>query len=380
MTQHFGTIVIGCGVMGSSVSFSLAERGVKVLNLEQFGPNHDKGSSHGLTRIFRQAYYEDERYVPMLKRALELWRRLEVRVDRKLFVRTGGLMIGKTDGELVAGARRSARLHALNHRMMSANDVNDRFEAFNLGEELSALYEYGAGFLYLEECVDSFVSLAKQAGAEFRFYEGATRWRRATNCFEVETPKDVYSAEKIVLCGGPWMTRFVGGLVPLVCERQVQFWFPSDGEARFQADKMPVFISEEGGSAFYYGVPDVGRGVKVARSHGGRTVDPDLVDRTVSQEDLAPVDSFISRRMRGLEGRPTRAATCIYTNTPDRNFVIGPHPSEPGVIIVSACSGHGFKLASVIGEMVADLAATKSSPFDISFLSPMRFTSTSANH
>lgn len=359
--------------MGSSVAFNLSEKGMKVLNIEQFSLNHDKGSSHGKTRIYRQAYYEDPRYVPMLIRALESWRALERRSGQKLFVRTGGLMMGRPDCELVEGARRSARQHGLEYQMMSASEVNDTYEAFGLEEDFTALCEENAGFLFLEQCVEAFVAAAKQSGARFNSSESVTRWHRSADRIEVDTTKETYATDRLVLCGGPWMTRLARHATPLECERQVQFWFPSKGEACFQAGNMPIFISEELGGRFFYGIPEVGHGVKVARSHGGRVVDPDGLDRSVTDEDLEPVASFIAKRMGKLDPRPLGASPCIYTNAPDGNFVIGPHPADPAVTMVSACSGHGFKFASVIGEIVADLATGRASPFDISFLSPDRF-------
>ncbi len=360
--------------MGSSVAFNLSEKGIKTLNIEQYSLNHNKGSSHGRTRIYRQAYYEDPRYVPMLLRALQSWRALEGRSGQRLFVRTGGLMMGKPGSQLVEGARRSAKQHGLEYQVMSASEVNNRYGAFKLEEALTALYEENAGLLFLEQCVEAFVRLAKQSGGEFNSSESVTRWRSSAK-IEVETTKETYATDRLVLCGGPWMTRLARHAIPLECERQVQFWFPSNGESSFRADNMPVFISEEPGGAFFYGIPDVGHGVKVARSHGGRVVTPDHADAQVTNEDLEPVASFVAKRMGKLDPHPLDASPCIYTNTPDRNFVIGPHPVDSRVTMVSACSGHGFKFASVIGEIVADLATGRESQFDISFLNPDRFSS-----
>ena len=371
---RYDAIVIGCGVMGASATYNLAKGGVKTLCLEQFGLNHDKGSSHGRTRIYRQAYYEDERYVPMLRRALDSWNDLEARSHRPLFKKTGGLMIGKPDGQLVSRARKSAEIHGLPHRMMTAQEVNSEFPSLRLGEEMMALREENAGFLHLEESVDAFVQSAKDEGAEFGFSEGVTKWERADDRFEVSTSKGVYGADGIVFCAGPWMTKVAGDSLPLRCERQVQFWFASGGEERFQADNMPIFISEEEGGAFYYGIPDVGHGVKVARSHGGRAVDPDRTDMAIDESDVQPIMSFAAKRTTLPRARPISAASCIYTNTPDMNFALGPLPQVPGAIVVSACSGHGFKFASVIGEIVAQLVAGRDCSFDISFLSPARFT------
>jgi sarcosine oxidase len=198
-------------------------------------------------------------------------------------------------------------------------------------------------------------------------------WSRRPDGLEVETNLGRQSTNSLMLCAGPWNDRLLKGALPLQCERQVPLWFSSGGQERFSPAKMPVFIMEEGEDAFYYGVPDVGHGVKVARTHGGEVGDPDKIRREVTEEDIAPVRGFISRRMKGLEATPIASGTCLYTNTPDLNFAIGPLPEEPRVTIVSACSGHGFKFASVVGEVVADLATGRKVDYDLGFVSPARF-------
>ena len=371
--RHYDAIVVGCGAMGSSASYNLARRGLKVLTLDQFGLNHELGSSHGKTRIIRLAYYEDERYVPLLKRAFESWLELQERSGKTLLRMTGGLMIGRADGELVAGVLRSARSHALQHRQLSAREAQEEFGAFRLDDVYSAVYEENAGILFPEECIRAFVAQAENSGCEFRFSEPVTKWTRTGRGVEVETAKESYSADRVVFCAGAWIGRLLGGLLPLTVERQVPFWFASNGERRFTPDKMPVFIMEEDPGLFFYGIPDVGHGVKVARTHGGQMVEPDKVDREVTAEDAAPVEAFVSRRLDRLAVPAVGSTTCLYTNTPDLNFAVGLHPEDPRVAVVSACSGHGFKFAGVLGEVVADLLTGGRSPYDISFLRLDRF-------
>src|SRR5712692_6212913 len=255
--------------MGSSASHSLASRGLRVLTFDRFGLNHEFGSSHGKTRIIRLAYYEDERYVPLLRRAFVLWKELEAKSGRKLFLKTGGLMIGRQDGELIRGVLKSAKAHGIPHKLLSASEAESRFEAFHLDESLSAVHEDSAVVLFPEECIQAFADLAKESGCEFKFNEPVTSWKSGPNGVEVETEKGAYSAEKIVFCSGAWTGSMLRGTLPLKVERQVMFWFSSGGQARFSAEKMPVFISEEEGGQFYYGLPEVGHGVKVARTHGG---------------------------------------------------------------------------------------------------------------
>jgi sarcosine oxidase len=371
--QHYDVAVVGCGAMGSAVSYNLAKRGVRAIALDRYGLGHDLGSSHGRTRIIRLAYYEDTRYVPLLRRAFDSWRELEGKAGRELLRVTGGLMIGAPGGELVTGVIKSARTHGIPHRVLSAAEVEEGYEAFAIEERYSAVLDESAGVLYPEECIRAFVDLGGALGCEFRFSEPVVGWRASDGRMEVETSKGRYSADKVVVCAGPWTSRLLGDVLPLSCERQVPFWFSSEGESCFEAGRMPVFIMEEEPGLFFYGVPELGHGVKVARSHGGEVVEPDGVDREVHAGDSAPVEAFVSRRLPKLGKRPIASTTCLYTNTPDMNFAVGLHPREPRVVVVSACSGHGFKFASVLGEAVADLVTEGRSAHDISFLNPDRF-------
>jgi sarcosine oxidase len=371
--RKWDAVVIGCGIMGASVSYNLAKRGLRVLNLERYGVNHRFGSSHGETRIMRLAYYEDPRYVPLLRRAYESWREAEKRSGKQLLRPTGGLMIGRPGGELLTGVLNSARIHNIPHEVLSSAEAEERFDAFTLGDGMSAVYEESAGILFAEECVRAFVGLASQEGCEFRFSEEVTRVRRGNEGVEVETHVGTQVADRLVLCGGAWNGTLVGESLPLTCERQVPLWFSSGGVASFAPQKMPVFILEEERGVFYYGLPDVGHGVKVARTHGGELSDPDKVRREVTESDVAPVREFISRHLKKLQGPPIDSTTCIYTNTPDLNFAVGQLGSDQRITLVSACSGHGFKFGSVMGEVAADLAMDKRPEFDISFLSPDRF-------
>jgi sarcosine oxidase len=359
--------------MGSSVSYNLAKKGMRVVTFERFGLAHELGSSHGRTRIIRLSYYEDPRYVPLLRRAYDSWHELEEKTRRKLLMVTGGLMIGEPDGELVKGVIRSARAHEIPHQVLSSTELSERYEAFSIEERYLAVLDSNAGVLFPEESIKAFVELGMESGCEFRFSDPVIAIRPSGGGMEVESSQERTVADKVILCAGSWTSQFLGDTIRLTCERQVPFWFSSEGTRCFEADRMPVFVMEEESGIFFYGVPDFGDGVKVARTHGGEVVDPERVDRNVTEKDSAPVEAFVSRRLPKLGKRPVSSTTCLYTNTPDMNFAIGPHPNEPRVIVVSACSGHGFKFASVLGEVVADLVTEGRTSYDISFLSPLRF-------
>jgi sarcosine oxidase len=371
--KHFDAVVIGCGAMGASASYNLAIRGLKVMTLERFGLNHEFGSSHGETRITRLAYYEDPRYVPLLRRALEAWKELGTKSGKRLMVMTGGLMIGPQEGAFVSGVLRSARAHSLPHRILSWREAMDAYPVFNLEEGYAAVHDENAGVLFPEECISACVNLASGAGCTFGFGEQVKRWFGARNGIEVETTKGSYTADRLVVAAGAWTERLLGDLVPLKVERQTPFWFSSGGSSMFSPERMPVFIMEEKSGQYFYGIPDVGRGVKVARNHAGATVDADDVPRDVTEGDVSPVREFVSRRLPNLSTRPVGSTTCLYSNTPDWNFVIDTHPRDDRVVILSACSGHGFKFASVVGEIAADLAIQGKTRHDIAFLQAERF-------
>jgi sarcosine oxidase len=372
-TKKWDAIVVGCGIMGASVSYNLAARGLRVLNIERFGVNNRLGSSHGKTRIIRLAYYEDPRYVPLLRRAFQSWGEAQAKSGKRLLQITGGLMIGRESGELVQGVLKSAKIHGLPHEVLVAAKAAERFPAFTLDEGYTAVFEPNAGVLFAEECVRAFVGLGSEAGCEFRFSEQVSGWRGGPEGIEVRTSNGTQMASKIVFCAGAWNGQLLRGLVPLQCERQVPLWFSSRGQDIFSPPKMPVFVMEEEKGIFYYGTPDVGHGVKVARTHGGEVTEPDGVRREVTESDVVPVREFISRRMGKLDGSPIASTTCIYSNTPDLNFAVGLHPSDSRIVVMSACSGHGFKFASVMGEIGADLATDRRPAFDVSFLSLGRF-------
>jgi sarcosine oxidase len=371
--RHCDALVVGCGAFGAAVSYNLAKRGFDVVTLDRYGLGHEHGSSHGLTRIIRLAYYEDPRYVPLLRMAFQSWRELESVSGEALMRVTGGLMIGSPGGELVEGALRSAKEHSIQHSVLTASDVEDKYYAFSLDEEMVAVHEPDAGVLFPEKCIRTFVGLASEKGCSFRFWEPVTSWKSSADAVEVETAVGRYSADRIFLCAGPWNSGLAPGAVPTQCERQVPLWFASGGDECFTPEMMPVFISEEGKGLLYYGVPDLGDGVKVARHHGGEACDPDKTMREVGEDDVAQVREFNSRRLKKLSAKPLRAMTCIYTNTPDMNFAIGRHPKDAKAYIVSACSGHGFKFASVLGEVVADWATGVDPGHDVSFLDLGRF-------
>ncbi len=368
----YDVIVVGLGGAGSAAAYHLARRGMRVLGLERFGPTHDRGSSHGHTRITRQAYFERPDYVPLLLRAYELWRDLEAASGLTLLLRCGGLMLGRPDGHLVSGALRSARAFGLPHELLDRKGVRARFPAFQLAADEVALYEPNAGVLFPEACLRAHQQLAEAHGAELRFHTRVLGWDSDGQRVRVRTEGSTAEAGSLVLAAGPWMPQLAGGVVPLTVERQVVFWFRTRRPEWFGPDRCPVFVWETR-EGFFYGIPAVaGRGLKVARHHGGETVHPEDV-RPATPEEAGWLRAQLAVRLPEADGGIEGAVTCLYTNTPDEHFVLDRHPAFANVVLCSACSGHGFKFTSVVGEVVADLVTTGSPRLPVDFLSLQRF-------
>ena len=372
MAHTTDVIVVGLGAMGSAALYHLAQRGVRVIGFDRFAPPHALGSTHGLSRIIRESYYEHPRYVPLVQRAYDLWAELERRSARRLFRQTGGLMIGDADGVLVTGALRSARQHNLPHELLSARELHNRFPGFVLPEEMSGFFEPRAGVLDPEGCVDAHLQLAAAAGAEVRPNEPVREWNVRGGRVRVVTELGTYDAARLALCAGAWNPALIDDdSVTLRVERQVMHWFtPARTPELFSPARCPIAMTEYSRDRIFYFVPDSGDGVKAAIHHEGEVTSPNAVRREVTDEDVAPVIDLLRRYLPNAAGPLRGSATCLYTNTSDGHFFIAPHARHDAVLIVSACSGHGFKFASAIGEAVADLTMSLPRPDLIPFGRP----------
>ncbi len=358
-------IVIGLGIMGSAAGQHLAERGKRVLGIEQFSSPHALGSSHGASRMIRQSYWEHPDYVPLLLRAYELWERLERDSGADLLHLTGGLVIGSTHGDLVQRSLHSAEVHNLPHEVLSATELRLRYPSLRVAGDDYALFEQRAGYLRAEACWQQQLTAAARSGAELRFDEKVLEWRNlADGTVEVVTSKARYHAEHLVVTAGPWASQLLreAGL-PLTVTRQVLYWFEAPAAARLQEDCFPVYLFESlDGTPMLYGfpeTPDEPGTVKVA-FHGSTDVcSPDAVDRVVHPEELSRMQSRLRESLPLLSKRFVRAQTCLYTMTPDEHFIIDALPGVSNITIACGFSGHGFKFANLVGEMIADLAEGK---------------------
>lgn len=375
MPRHYDVAVVGLGAHGGSALLALARRGLKVIGLDRCSPPHNLGSSHGHSRIIRQAYYESPAYVPLVRDAWERWRALEHDGGRRLLQQTGGLMLGPADGELINGASASAREHGLPHERLDRRALQGRYPEFRVGEGTEGLFEPMAGILDPEACITSALDLAARAGAEIRTGEAVASVHGEGDHIAISMKSGArLDVGRVVLAAGAGMPSLLGGTIPLEVERQTMFWFEPRERGAWQAETRPVFIWEWERDQLFYGIPDQGRGVKVARHHQGETGLPGEAEQPVRPEDGAAVADLVRRFLPTLVDRPSAGAVCHYTNTADRHFVIGPHPADARIILASACSGHGFKFASALGEVLADLVTGEKTGFDLRPFQPDRFT------
>jgi sarcosine oxidase len=362
----FDTVIVGLGAMGSSALYHLASRGVKVLGVDRFVTPHVHGSTHGRTRIIREAYYEHPCYVPIVQRAYELWASLEREIGEQLFVQTGGLMIGPPEGELFAGALRSATEHGLAHAILDPTEAQARFPGFRVPAGSLALHEPRAGLLFPEKCVEACLSLAARAGATIRSGVTVTGWN-ADDGLRIETDAGELRAHTLILAAGPWLPSLVPDLeLPLEVERQLFHWFePASHPEWYDAAHSPISLIEYADGRFFATFPDVGHGVKAGVHHEGDVIDIDAPRAPASAAEGVEMRTLLARYLPQAAGRILDRATCVYTNTPDHDFLLDRHPAHPNVLIASPCSGHGFKFSSAIGEILADLVTAGETRFDL---------------
>ncbi|WP_135536856.1 N-methyl-L-tryptophan oxidase [Halostella pelagica] len=378
MSRHqdkFEVIVIGMGGMGTATTYHLARRGIDVLGLEQYDIPHSKGSSHGSTRVIRKAYHEDASYVSLLHRAYELWEQLETERDERLLYKTGSVSAGPPTSELVTGATEACEEHSLPYDKLSAGELSERVPGFELPDGFEAVYQPDGGFVDAQNSVVAHVERAHAHGAEIHGREAVEGWQSTTDGVRVTTEKGSYSADRLVISAGAWTGELVEtddfSLSP---ERQALAWIQPEKPDLFSIDSFPAFGVSDGENLHYgtpvYGVP----GVKIGRHHHfEQDVDPDEMDREPTDRDERVLRDFADSYLRDGAGPTMGLKTCIYTNSPDENFVIDRLPNHSNVVVAGGFSGHGYKFASVVGEIAADLAADGTTSHDIDLFSLDRF-------
>ena len=354
--HRFDVIVIGLGASGGASLYHLAKDGARVLGIDQFAPPHNRGSSHGYTRIYRQAYYEAPVYVPMALRALELWHELERDTGRRLFTQTGGLTIGRREDGLIAGALLSAQQHGIAHELLTEAEIETRFPAFKPPAGTIGLYEPTAGVLFADVCIQSHLEMARAAGAQINTGEAvcAIHYSQSDRVF-VETNSATYEADRVVVAAGAWAPKLLGLEHAFHVTRETVLWFQSASRSA-RASVCPVAMIALADGRLLYSLPDFGDGFKAGLHHSGKTADAHWDWEPVSESDTTAVANELATYVPGAVGPLCESAPCFYTSTADRHFAIGPLPWAPNVILAAACSGHGFKFAPAIGEAVSQMA------------------------
>jgi sarcosine oxidase len=371
MTKRFDVVVAGLGAAGGAALCHLARSGMAAAGFDAWEPPHAHGSSHGETRMIREAYYEDPRYIPLLRRAYDLWHDLARLRGQSLIVETGGVFAGPPEGGFVDGIRRSAREHGIPIEAPARESLAARFPWLSVPDGMETLTEPRAGFLHPERCVAAHLAAARAGGAAIHVNEPVLEWNADDSGITVVTARGRYRADRLVVCTGAWIVATLASAgVAARVTRQALFWFRPRTSSPAPDRVWAIEFTPE---KLLYGFPDVGTGCKVAVHYGGTATTADTVDRSVRESEWLEVEALLERYAPALVGTRSNAAVCMYTNTPDLHFVFDAHPAHANVLLVSACSGHGFKFASAIGEAAAQWARDGAPRQDMSLFSLARF-------
>lgn len=374
--MRFDAVVIGLGAIGSAALYRLARRGQRVLGLDRFEPGHERGSSHGHTRIIRLGYYEHPSYVPLLRETYRMWGELEQAAGRPLMRQTGIVEIGAPDSELIRGTLASSREHRLAHELLDAAEVMRRYPAYTLPSHFVGVVQPDAAVLEAEPSVAAMQALATTLGAQIRNRVRVNAIEPAGDGVRISIGDgETIEAARAVVAAGPWIGGLLPNLdLPLQVTRQAVLWVRPERSELFDSARFPIFMLESR-LGIHYGFPYEERfGLKVAKHfHVGEQVDPETYDRTVSADDEAIVREALAEFMPAANAPNIATKTCLYTMTPDGHFIVDTLPAAPQIVIASACSGHGFKFAPVMGDILADLAIGGETARDISRFSLSRF-------
>jgi monomeric sarcosine oxidase len=354
-TETFDVIVIGVGVVGAAAAYHLAKRGLRVLALEQFELDHQNGSSYGESRIIRYAY-KDKLYLDMAKTVYPMWRELEHESGHPLITLAGGFDFGPADYPSLIETRANLEAAGIPYEWLTPEAAAQRFPQFRLDDNMAAIYQQDAAVMNASACVLALVDRAQAHGALFKSQNTVTKIEPLTDAVRVQTPTETYNAGRAVLTAGAWTGKLLAALdlnLPLVPTRQEQLFFEPKNRALFAPGAFPVFIHHN--APWFYGLPDMGTGPKVAIHSLTNATDPDRMSRARDEVHFQQVLAWVKRFFRAGAGEVRETRVCLYTVTPDEHFIIDTHPTYPNIIIGSPCSGHGFKFGILTGRMLADL-------------------------
>ena len=367
MNNTSDVIIIGLGAMGSATSMFLSHNGIKVIGFDSYSPPHEFGSSLGHTRVIREAYHEGTTYVPIVQRAYEIWFEMNENSKVPIIETYGGLLIGPKTGD-IENALKSANKYDIPIKKMTSDEISQKFSVLNPPKEYIGLLESRGGAVFVENSINHMLNTALNNGSIHKYNERVVRWSKKSNYYLVETNLGNYKAEKLVFSSGAWITKLIPTLkLPIKIERQVLFWFsPRKNPDKFKSINMPNSGWDLDNGLSFYTMPNLeNRGFKVAMHHNGEFVDPDTLIRESNDSDLKMVRDFLEEYIPDGNGELIDSKVCMYTDTPDQDFLIDSHPDDENIIICSPCSGHGFKFTPAIGEICSSLIINNSTNFDL---------------
>ena len=367
MNNTSDVIIIGLGAMGSATSMFLSHNGIKVIGFDSYSPPHEFGSSLGHTRVIREAYHEGTTYVPIVQRAYEIWLEMNENSKVPIIETYGGLLIGRKTGD-IENALKSANKYDIPIKKMTTDEISQKFSVLNPPKEYIGLLESRGGAVFVENSINHMLNTALNNGSIHKYNERVVRWSKKSNYYLVETNLGNYKAEKLVFSSGAWITKLLPTLkLPIKIERQVLFWFsPRKNPDKFKSINMPNSGWDLDNGLSFYTMPNLeNRGFKVAMHHNGEFVDPDTLIRESNDSDLKMVRDFLEEYIPDGNGELIDSKVCMYTDTPDQDFLIDSHPDDENIIICSPCSGHGFKFTPAIGEICSSLIINNSTNFDL---------------
>ena len=367
MNNTSDVIIIGLGAMGSATSMFLSHNGIKVIGFDSYSPPHEFGSSLGHTRVIREAYHEGTTYVPIVQRAYEIWFEMNENSKVPIIDTYGGLLIGRKTGD-IENALKSANKYDIPIKKMTTDEISQKFSVLNPPKEYIGLLESRGGAVFVENSINHMLNTALNNGSIHKYNERVVRWSKKSNYYLVETNLGNYKAEKLVFSSGAWITKLLPTLkLPIKIERQVLFWFsPRKNPDKFKSINLPNSGWDLDNGLSFYTMPNLeNRGFKVAMHHNGEFVDPDTLIRESNDSDLKMVRDFLEEYIPDGNGELIDSKVCMYTDTPDQDFLIDSHPDDENIIICSPCSGHGFKFTPAIGEICSSLIINNSTKFDL---------------
>lgn len=381
MISTFDVAILGTGTMGSAAAYFLSKSGLKVIAFERFRVVHEMGSHTGSTRIIRHAYHESPDYVPLVLRSDQLWLELEKLMDKQLLIRTGGMDLGPKEGTVVDQALLACRTHDLPHEHLNANEILKRWPQFNIPENWHACFDPNMGFLLVENCIAAYAGAARTLGAQIHEEEEVLSYD-CDSGIRIRTNDGNYEVGKMVVCAGAWNHKLLSDLkLPLTVKRKALVWLQAENPENFVVGKFPIFLADTP-AGLLYGFPIHGHpGLKIANHHdAGPPVDPDHVDHVFHTADAKDAQDFAMRHLRGVTSNVLEGKICLYTLTPDEDFLIDVHPENRNIVFAAGFSGHGFKFAPVVGEILSELIQKGTTDHPISKFRLTRFFGTTDEH